>query len=202
MLAAKDVTRQQNSSATIQGGHACPAALARSNDPVKRRFLQFSLRGLLVALTGLCLLGGWTIERARRRGEAIDKIVSMGGDIWYPDYEPYIYLQGSYLSGKPEHVEHFWPDLRSVPVYVKLGIYSELNAETGSGIATAVPLSELMMTCSVDDRALMHLKQLNDGCVVTIYGSEKLTDEGINDFARRFPKIKVVISGRATEFRQ
>jgi hypothetical protein len=38
----------------------CPAALARSNSHVKRRFLQISLRGLLGLAALVCLLlGGW-----------------------------------------------------------------------------------------------------------------------------------------------
>jgi hypothetical protein len=52
----------------------------------KRRWLQFSLRTLLVAVTLLAVwLGLWT-DRARRQRVAVQRVRELGGDIRY-DYE-------------------------------------------------------------------------------------------------------------------
>ena len=55
----------------------------------KRRWLQFSLRTLLVFVTLSAFASGWFVvkmQRARRQREAVKAIVEAGGRVWY-DYE-------------------------------------------------------------------------------------------------------------------
>lgn len=49
----------------------------------RRRWLQFSLRGLLIVLTIGCMWLGWEVERARRQHRAIDAIENVGGVVLY-----------------------------------------------------------------------------------------------------------------------
>lgn len=79
----------------------------------RRRWLQFSLRGFLVVLTLGCLWQGWKVERARKRGEAIDAIVDQGGLV--------IYQGGLIFNGDEspeEKKQRFWLDLAGNPVNV------------------------------------------------------------------------------------
>lgn len=49
----------------------------------RRRWLQFSFRGFLIALTIGCLWLGWQVERAREQREAVKAIEALGGLVWF-----------------------------------------------------------------------------------------------------------------------
>jgi hypothetical protein len=86
-----------------------------------RRWLQFSLRGLLTALTIGCAWLGWKVERARKRGEAIDAIVGQGGLV--------IYKHGAIFNGDEslhEKEQRLWLDMAGEPVNVY--VWGGLNA--------------------------------------------------------------------------
>ncbi len=55
----------------------------KSRTTASRRWLTFSLRGLLVVLTVVCLWLGRQVERARKQREAVDAIQAVGGTIEY-----------------------------------------------------------------------------------------------------------------------
>jgi hypothetical protein len=50
---------------------------------IRRRWLQVSLRTLLVLLTAICIWLGWQVERARKQREAINAIAERGGGTSY-----------------------------------------------------------------------------------------------------------------------
>lgn len=77
-----------------------------------RRF-QFGLRALLVGITLGCVLFGMKVEWARRRGHAIDDAVEAGCVIGYLDESNLILRHG-------ERADHFWADLKGIPIYVSL----------------------------------------------------------------------------------
>jgi hypothetical protein len=88
-----------------------------------RRYLTFSLRTAFVVLTIGCLWLGWKVEKARKRGRAIDAIVAAGGRIGYED---------RHLMHLPPYTipaNHFWLDRRNIPV--SISIHAPLNAELG-----------------------------------------------------------------------
>ena len=51
----------------------------------KRRFLRFSLRTLLLVMLVLCVVLGWTVNRAQQR-RAVQAVKEMGGSVIY-DFE-------------------------------------------------------------------------------------------------------------------
>ena len=80
-----------------------------------RRWLQFSLRTAFVALTVGCVWLGWATERAKKRGKAIDAILSAGGSVGYGDRGEDLYI-GPYA----EVPNHFWLDLQGVPLMIRI----------------------------------------------------------------------------------
>jgi hypothetical protein len=53
--------------------------------PPKRRWLQFSVRSLVLSLTIFALWLGWQVHRARRQREAVETIEAAGGIVTYQD---------------------------------------------------------------------------------------------------------------------
>jgi len=49
----------------------------------RRRWLKFSLGGLLLAITLLCLLLGWQADRVARQRRAVEMVERLGGSIFY-----------------------------------------------------------------------------------------------------------------------
>jgi hypothetical protein len=58
---------------------------APAQTPKKRSWLRFSLRSFLIALTAICVLGGWKLERVRRQREAVKWVRNQDGVVLY-DY--------------------------------------------------------------------------------------------------------------------
>lgn len=81
---------------------------------MNRRF-QFSLRMLLFALTVASLWLGWKVDRAQRRGQAIDAIIKLGCSAGYVNGEEVVLA----LS-RDERCDHLWLDLKSTPVVINL----------------------------------------------------------------------------------
>lgn len=55
----------------------------------RRRWLQFSLRSFLVALTIGCIWLGWNVERASKQRKAVEAVEAIGGIVLY-DWQPSI----------------------------------------------------------------------------------------------------------------
>ncbi len=54
-----------------------------TSPPRKRRWLQFSLRSVLIAVTIIAILLGWKTKRVRDQVAAVDKIRALGGTVRY-----------------------------------------------------------------------------------------------------------------------
>jgi hypothetical protein len=54
--------------------------------PKRRRWLQFGMRSLLVAITLVAIPLGVIVNRAERQRRAVERIESLGGTVWY-DYQ-------------------------------------------------------------------------------------------------------------------
>lgn len=153
-----------------------------------RRF-QFSLRALLVALTIACGWLGWTVQQARRRGRAIDAIVDAGGLAYYEG-------GGDTFLGKMlsdgEYVDHFWADLRHLPLVMELPDEADLDAAMGRCVEEAVPFKTLGVNYPVCDAVLRHLNGLNDGCEVIFWHDEHLSSDALAELQRRLPSVEVI----------
>lgn len=88
----------------------------RSRMATPRRWLQFSLRGFLVVLTIGCLWLGWKVERAHKRGRAIDAIVAAGGRVYYFDNANQTTIRVTPQLG------HVWADLKESPIGITLPV--------------------------------------------------------------------------------
>src|SRR5579863_3614929 len=123
-----------------------------------RRWFQFSLRGFLIALTVFAVWLGWTVERTRKRGVAIDAIVQARGNVFYAGD-----LQLNVLDDS-QHLGHFWSDLRRMPVEIYFHERTNLDAFMGKCIRDAAPIRRLEVWHPIYDDALVHLDGLSDGC--------------------------------------
>ena len=158
----------------------------------RRRWLQFSLRGFIVVLTIGCVWLGWKIEKAHKRGQAIDALVSAGGIVYcYRHYQ---------TPGMPNSAGRFrnlqlarpWADFRGYRVRVTLGVGTQLNDAVGDLLGRIDGIHQIVVsnrTCRDSD--LRHLYRLDDGCEI-ILQSPLLTQAGIRELQRRLPKSEVV----------
>jgi hypothetical protein len=140
---------------------------------VKRRFLQFDLRGLLAAVTVLVLALGWKAEQAHRRGRAIQAIVREYGQVW-----------ADQATGEtPSFFQNVW----RVPVTIQLEyVTQELIAQ----VVAAKPVSHLdIFGGNPDIKALERLNELNDGCEVDI--DDCASAENGEAIVRLLPKADV-----------
>jgi len=156
---------------------------------MRRRF-QFSLRALLVALTVACVWLGWKVERARSRGRAIDAIVAGGGTIDYGENSE-ISLH-RYLS----HEDHFWHDLRRIPVRLFLDETAHLGAALNSRIRAASPITTAYIHYPVDDDDLLKLNGFNDGCRVVFLDITNVSAAALDNFIKTSPHVRVIYFGR------
>lgn len=70
------------------------------NKPKFTRWLRFSLRTLLLAMTVLCIWLGMKVNAARRQEEAVKAILSLHGSVFY-DYEMVP------MPGQPDHLSPY-----------------------------------------------------------------------------------------------
>lgn len=154
--------------------------------PLPSRRFTFSLRALLVAVTITCLCLGWTVQRARRRGRAIDAILDAGGLAYYEGV-------GDTFLGKTlsdgEYIGHFWHDLRRIPLVMELPDDEDLDAAMGRRLEEAAPFKTLGVNYPVRDEALRHLNGLNDGCEVFFWHDEHLSPGVLAELQRRLPNV-------------
>lgn len=153
---------------------------------MSRRF-QFNLKALLVALMLVCLWLGWTIERARKRGAAIDAILAVGGEVHYELGEPR--LDDRFYDDS--HAAHFWPDVRGLPVEIILPEDVELDPVIARHLQQAAPLQKLVISDAIKDHALGHLVGLNDGCIVILLDPQYVSAEAIEQIRHARPQLAI-----------
>lgn len=129
----------------------------------RRCWLQFSLRGFLIAISALAIGLGWTTARARRRGLAIDALNEKGRVGYIVQVDDTDDEGSAFDPGN-----HFWLDVKRVPVHVRL---DEYNKAAALQIMDAKPIGELVIKLNDDyeNGALDCLKFLNSGCRITFW---------------------------------
>jgi hypothetical protein len=145
-----------------------------------RRWLQFSMRRFLLLLTVGCLLPGWRVERAHKRGQAIDAIVEAGGEVRFgricppPNYRP----------------DHFWLDLQGVPVHIYLR--EPIDADLAKALSQINDIYILEIGSPVSETTLRYLE---DGRIVvgaiSIWRPDSLSDAALDRLGRKWPRTLI-----------
>jgi hypothetical protein len=144
----------------------------------RRRWLQFSLKAFLVVMTVGCVWLGWKVERARRRGRAIDAIVAAGRPVLYMD-APDDHIHPS------RSIDHFWPDLRGSRVRIFLAV--PLNSTLASQISQIDGVGRIDLIDEHTDDELQYLDGVKDGCHISIHDIKNLSMARLKRLQRRFP---------------
>ena len=148
-----------------------------------RRWLQFSLRGFLVVMTIGCLWLGWKVEKARRRGRAIDALIVAGAKVLCdasPDSG-----QNEWKSLTPEPPgNHFWLDWEDAPVSIHLPM--PLDAIIGSTLSSIHGTRGIEIGAETTDSQLQYLES-TDARLIFIPQAPHVTEASKEELRRRFP---------------
>ena len=146
----------------------------------RRRWLQFSLRGFLVVLTIGCLWLGWKVEKARRRGRAIDAVMAAGGRAFYRN-----------STAIQTRDNHFWLDLVGDRLAIFLRRPLTLNKTLGSHLSDIYGIDRLHVDVN-SDSDLRYLKGLQHPKSVTcFYFDQSVTPEGLLNLSEMLPSTTI-----------
>ena len=150
---------------------------------IRRRWFQFSLRGFLVVLTIGCVWLGWKVEKARKRGRAIDAIVAMGATAYY------VSPADSTIAINTDHASHWWADLKLTPVNIELD-HLGVSKAAYALVVDAKPIRRLDIFHHIQDlQVLEQLNGLNDGCDIVIHFV--ISDKNGENVQRLLPRANV-----------
>jgi hypothetical protein len=154
-----------------------------------RRWLRFSLRGLFIALTLICVWFGWSVECRRRQQKLIDAIYELGGEVIY---ERAPNALDDFLYGANEPIEvNLVSRSPTDAIFARLRRFKKLRILrmrgayiTNAGIAelgtmTALETLELFYPF-IGDEGASHLSRLSNLRKLTI------TDAQLSDTGLRF----------------
>src|SRR3569623_301355 len=97
----------------------------------RRRWLQYSLRGLLTLVTVFAIGLGWKVQRARKRGEAINTIQQLRATEFYDDGTDEAVLQFRIEAAPSDN--RLWDGLKGTPVDIHL--LTPLNPDIASQLS-------------------------------------------------------------------
>ena len=146
-----------------------------------RRRLQFSLRRFLLLLTVGCVLLGWRVERAHRRGRAIDAIVEAGGEVRFGRICP----PPNYSS------DHFWFDFRGVPVQIYLR--EPVDADLGRTLSQINDIFILEISSPVSNVALRHLENARVVGEITFWRPDALSEAALDRLRQKWPNTLIAV---------
>ena len=177
--------------------------------PLKRRWLRFSLRTLLVIMTVLAISLGLYFKSLRDRKAAIGAMEKLGGAISLKYNGP------EWLRKMVNDDKCFWnpvavrfqphhpitdQELQSAVPYLKN--FGDLNylafresQVTNEGLKHLLPLAERLLVLDLSDTAvsddgIVHLKQLPKLMFVRVKEGTAITPAGIGEFERALPGCK------------
>ncbi len=179
-------------------------------DKPKRRWYQFRLRTLLLAILVLSLplsWFAWRMKQARRQKEAVAAIYELGGYMVYeggPRIEPPSSLLRTLLGNEFfDKVEEVHLD-RSEVTDTELGclcclkdakcLWLDSDNITDAGLEHLRGLTALedltIFSSQITDAGLEHLKRLNNLTDLCVKGS-KVTPEGVKKLQEALPNCKI-----------
>ncbi len=166
----------------------------------RRRWLKFSLGGLLLAITLLCLLLGWQADRVARQRRAVEMVERLGGYVayehqWY-ESPPFSHYNPRIESRAPQWLRELVGEewFRTVAL---VGFHRGIGAD-GTTIFVPKRLTEAewelvshldrLKVLSVThqptvDKELRHLARLTQLEELTLNGAD-ISDEGLREFGR------------------
>jgi Leucine-rich repeat (LRR) protein len=179
--------------------NANEAKMSSPSDRVSRpwrRFLRFSVRGLILTVTVLGAGLGWIVRQAHIQRDAVAAIQEAGGSVTY-DWE---FDNGKYLPGGKPWAPSWLVDLIGVDFFDRVTLVNlsqaprppdSVLAEVGR--LNQLEILELAGNASVTDAGLVHLKgltnlsglglnntQITDAGLVHMKGLTKLSYLGLN----------------------
>jgi hypothetical protein len=145
--------------------------------------------GFLVAVTVMSIGICWPLERARRRGRAIDALYKIGNVIYQIEsHDDEADDDDDLELGLGDH---FWLDLKRVPVDV---VAYEFSARIASQIVEARPVHVLRIYYSGEQQSLTPLRVLNEGCEVILIINAELSQDDLQRAKQALPgkNVKIV----------
>jgi len=155
----------------------------------RRRWLKFSLGGLLLAITLLCLLLGWQADRVARQRRAVEMVERLGGHVayehqWY-ESPPFSHYNPQIESRAPlwlrELVGEDW--FRTVALVSIERSSKTLSEDDISQLAGFRRLRQLSLRSQVTDGQLEHIATLSELETFRCDG-ERITDQGLMALSR------------------
>lgn len=145
----------------------------------RRPWLQFSLRGFLIALTVSCVWLATKVEKARKRGRAINAVLQSGGD----------HLSYAFVGGRlAPSGGAFLLDLKSAPIDIRLT--RPLNAAVGAALADIYNIDTLSVWAETTDAELPFLERA-DARTIILPASERISPEAQDRLRRKLPNTTI-----------
>jgi hypothetical protein len=208
-----------NRTESVAMANANQAKMSSPSDRVSRpwrRFLRFSVRGLILIVIVLGAGLGWIVRQAHIQRDAVAAIRKAGGTVSY-DWE---WKDGKSIRGGKPWAPRWLVDLIGTDYFGHVTIVDFPGASTATDatLAHVGPLTRLQWLtvnhASVSDAGLVHLKGLTnlsvlglDGTQVTDVGlvhlkgltrlsdlglnGSQVTDAGMNELKRALPGLRI-----------
>ena len=146
----------------------------------RRRWLQFSLRGVFVLLTATCLLLAWKVGPALKQIRAVNAIMAADGHVMY---------YGLSHAGQSDHM---WNAINGRPIDISL------RGGLGADLRTYLPdvrhIKTLTIRTEVADSDLVDLYDLDEPWEIRFEQAERLTEDALDRLKTRFPTTIIWIS--------
>ncbi len=175
--------------------------------PKRRRWLQFRVKTLLIAVLVLSLPLSWfgmRMERARKQREAVEAIERKGGSVFYEPVKTSVpqWMRGLFGDFFFEDVVQVCPPgdfdddeatyLKDLADLERLNLYSTQVTDAGlrhfKGLTNLESLS--LDDTQVTDAGLEHLKDLANLETLFLY-STQVTPEGVKKLQEALPNCKI-----------
>ena len=85
-------------------------------------------------------------------------------------------------------MDHFWLDLRRVPLKVVLREKMSFSTTIASQLGEIGPIHDLHIWCPVNNDALRHMNGLNDGCKVYFFS---ISEVGLEQLKKELPNVEI-----------
>src|SRR6516164_6855048 len=160
-----------------------------------RRYLRFSVRGLIVVVLLIGAGLGWIVHQAHVQRDAVAAILKTGGVVSY-DWD---WRDGAWISGAKPRAPSWLVDLVGVDyfghaAYVGFPLHRRAAA-TDATLAEVGRLTRLqrldVFSSSVTDAGLAHLKGLTKLAVLGLPGTQ-VTDAGVRELSQALPGLKII----------